>query len=99
MRGGIVKKRELLQERTDLSPWKQASICQAGKIQMNTEVKNKKTGSAFKTPSRTKSPIRINKHYNAQGSTKPLQRTYCIESMDSDTDCVVANKKYLKSFN
>ena len=41
-----------------------------------------------KTP--TKSPIRI-KHCNAQGSTKPLQRTYSIESMDSKTDCIVAS--------
>ena len=42
-------------------------------------------------PSRTKSPIRIDKHCNAQGSTKPLQRTYSIESMDSDTDHLVSS--------
>ena len=41
-------------------------------------------------PSRTKSPIRI-KQCNAQGSTKPLQRTYITESMESDTDHIVAS--------
>ena len=41
-------------------------------------------------PSRTKSPIRI-KQCNTQGLTKPLQRTYRIESMNSDTDCIVAS--------
>ena len=52
----------------------QAPISQTAQIQM---------------PSRTKSPVRI-KLCNALGSTKSLQRTYSIESMDSDTDCVVA---------
>ena len=28
---------------------------------------------------------------NAQGSTKSLQRSYSIESMDSNTDCIVVN--------
>ena len=28
---------------------------------------------------------------NAQGSTKSLQRSYSVESMDSDTDCIVAS--------
>ena len=51
---------------------------------MNTKVNNEKPGSAFEMPSRTKSPTKINKQCNAQGSTKPLQRTYGIESMDSD---------------
>ena len=63
----------------------QAPIRQAWKIKMNTIVNNEKPGSAFKMPSRTKSPIR-NKQRNNQGSTKPLQRTYGIQSMDSDTD-------------
>ena len=48
------------------------------------------------------SPIQINKHINAQGSTKPLQRTYSIESMDIDTDCVVASlnlKEVLNNYN
>ena len=54
---------------------------------MNTKVNNERPGSAFKMPSRTKSAIRI-KQCNAQGSTEPLQRTYC---MDSDTDRVVAS--------
>ena len=33
----------------------------------------------------------MNKQCNAQESTKPLQRSYGIESMDSDTDRIVAN--------
>ena len=68
---------------------------------MNTKVNNERPGSAFKLPStkfhtipltsRVKSPIRINKQCNAHGSTKPLQRSYCTESIDSDTDYIVAN--------
>ena len=57
---------------------------------MNTKVKKERPESTFKMPSRTKSPIRI-KQCNAQGSTKPLQRTYSIESTDSDMDCIVAS--------
>ena len=79
-----------------------ASICQAGKIQMNTKVKNENPGNAFKMPSRTKSPIRINKHCNALGSTKPLWRIYSIESMDSDTDYVVGSlnlEEILNNYN
>ena len=63
----------------------QSPISQAGKIQINTKVNKERPGSTFKMPSRTKSPIRI-KQCNALESTKPLQRTYGIESMDSDTD-------------
>ena len=33
----------------------------------------------------------IDKQSNAQGSTKSLQRSYSIESMDSDTDRIVAS--------
>ena len=65
-------------------------LAQAGKIQMNTKMNNERPGSTFKMPSRTKSPIKI-KQYSTQGLTKPLQRTYSIESMDTDTDCVVAS--------
>ena len=65
-------------------------ISQAEKIQMNDKVHNEKPGSAFKMPSRTKSPIKI-KQCNTQGLTKLLQRTYSIESMNSDTDCIVAS--------
>ena len=43
------------------------------------------------TTSRIKSPIRMNKQCNAQGLTKSLQRSYNIESMNSDTDYVVTN--------
>ena len=41
----------------------------SGKIQMNTKVYNQKLGSAFKMPSRTKSPVGI-KQCNDQGSKK-----------------------------
>ena len=33
----------------------------------------------------------MNKHCIALGSTKSLHRSYSIESMDSDTDSIVAN--------
>ena len=65
---GPAQEQGLLQERIDLSPWKQASICQIGKIQMNTKMKNQEAHS--KCP-QEQSRIRI-KHCNAQGSTKPL---------------------------
>ena len=32
----------------------------------------------------------IDKQSNAQGTSKSLQRSYSMESMDSDTDCIVA---------
>ena len=51
----------------------EASICQIGKIQMNTKMKNEKPGSTFKLPSRTKSPIRI-KYCNAQDLNKTLMK-------------------------
>ena len=50
----------------------------------------------------------IDKQSSAQGTSKSLQRSYGIESMDSDTDCIVASldpegiKKWLqdlKPFN
>ena len=79
----------------------QAPVDQTGKIHMNAIVNNERLGSAFKLPSvkfdtvpstsRTKSLIRIDKQFNAQRSTKSLHRSYSIESMDSDTDHVVAN--------
>ena len=33
----------------------------------------------------------MNKKCNAQGSTKSLQRSYFIESMNCDTDCTIAS--------
>ena len=66
------------------------------------EHQNEKAGSTFKMPSRTKPPIWINKHCNALGSTKPLQRTYSIESMDSNTDHIVASlnlEEVLNNYN
>ena len=65
------------------------------------EHENEKPGSTFKMPSRTKSPIGI-EHCNAQGSTKPLWRTCSIESMASDTDCIVASlnlEEVLNNYN
>ena len=68
---------------------------------MITKVNNERPGSTFKLPlakfvtapstSRTKSPIRRNKQYNSQRLTKSLQRSYSIESMDCDTDHIIAN--------
>ena len=79
----------------------QTPIVQAGRVHTNTKVIGERPGGPFKlppakfntvpSPSRTKSPMGMNKQSNAQGSTKSLQRSYSIESMDSDTDCIVAN--------
>ena len=57
---------------------------------MNTKVNKERPGSTFKIPATTKSPIRT-KQSNAQQPTKPLQRTYSIKSMDSDTNRVVSS--------
>ena len=57
---------------------------------MNTKVNKERPGSTFKIPSTTKSPI-TTKPSNSQQTTKLLKRTYSIESMDSDTDRVVAS--------
>ena len=46
---------------------------------------------AVPSPSRAKSPMGIDKQSNAQGSSKSLQRSYSIESMDSDTNRIVAS--------
>ena len=56
---------------------------------MNTKVNKERPGSTFKMLSRTNSPIRT-KQCHTQGSTKPLKRTFSIESIDTDTDRVVA---------
>ena len=68
----------------------QLPISQTAKIQMNTKVNKERLGSTFKIPSTTKSPITTKKS-NSQQPTKPLQRTYSIESMESDTDRLVAS--------
>ena len=68
---------------------------------MNTKVNKERPGSTFKIPSTTKLPIRT-KQSNAQQPTKPLQRTYSIESMDSDIDRVVASlnlEEIIKNYN
>ena len=79
----------------------QAPIGQAGRVHTNTEVISERPGGTFKlppakfnavpSPSRTKSPMEIDKQSNAQGSTKSLQRSYSIVSMDSDTGRIVAS--------
>ena len=68
---------------------------------MNTKLNKDRQGSTFKIPSTTKSPI-TTKPFNSQQPTKPLQRTYSIESMDSDTDRVVASlnlEERIKNYN
>ena len=68
---------------------------------MNTKVNKERPGSTFKIPSTTKSPI-TTKQSNSQQPTKPLQRTYSIESMDSDTERVVASlnlEEIIKNYN
>ena len=77
------------------------SISQTTKIQMNTKVNKERPGSTFKIPSTTKSPI-TTKLSNSQPPTKPLQRTYSTESMDSDTDRIVASlnlEEIIKNYN
>ena len=79
----------------------QAPIGQAGRVNTNTEVFSERIGGTFKLPpakfdavpssSRAKSPMGIDKQSNAQGTSKSLQRSYSIESMDSDTDRIVAS--------
>ena len=79
----------------------QAPIGQAGRVHTNTKVISERPEGTFKlppakfytvpSPSRTKSPMVMNKQSNAQGSIKSLQKSYSIESMDSDTDCIVAS--------
>ena len=68
---------------------------------MNAKVNKERPGSTFKIPSATKSLIRT-KQSNAQQPIKPLQRTYSIKSMDSDTDRVVASlnlEEIIKNYN
>ena len=68
---------------------------------MSAKGNKERLGSTFKIPSTTKLPIRT-KQSNSQPPTKPLQRTYSIESMDSDTDHVVASlnlEEIIKNYN
>ena len=76
-------------------------MSQSAKIQVNTKVNKERPGTTFNIPSTTKSPIRI-KQSNVQQPTKFLQRTYSVESIDSDRDRVVARLnlvKILKNYN
>ena len=68
---------------------------------MNTTVNEERPGSTFKISSTTKSPI-TTKPSNSQQPTKPLEMTYSIESMDSDTDRLVASlnlEEIIKNYN
>ena len=79
----------------------QAPIGQAGRVNTNTEVFSERPGGTFKlppakfdavpSPSRAKSPMGIDKQSIVQGTSKSLESSYSIESMDSDTDCIVAS--------
>ena len=79
----------------------QDPISQAGRVNTNTEVFSERPGGTFKlspakfdafpSSSRAKSPMGIDKQSNGQGTSKSLQRSYSIESMDSDTDRIVAS--------
>ena len=76
-------------------------IGQAGRVNTNTEVFSERPGGTFKLPpakfdvapssSRAKSPLGIDRQSKCQGTQKSLQRSYCIESMESDTDRIVAS--------
>ena len=78
-----------------------APIGQAGRVNTNTEVISERPAGTFKlppakfdavpSPSRAKSPMRIDKQSNAQGTLKSQKRSYSIENMDSDTDHIVAS--------
>ena len=79
----------------------QLPISQTTKIQMNTKGNKERLGSTFKITSTINSPI-TTKPFNSQQPTKPLQRTYSIESMDRDTDRVVASlnlEEIIKDYN
>ena len=86
-RSRLRTKTTLRKDRFESMETKKATICQAGK---RNRMKNEKPGSVFKMPLKKKSPIRTNKHCNTQGLTESLRRTYSIENMDSNTDCIVA---------
>ena len=65
------------------------------------KMNNERSGCPFKLPltrfnadsssSKIKSLKRLNKQCNTQGLTNFLNRYYCIQSMDNETDCIVAN--------
>ena len=87
-------------------PWElkqkaQAPIGLAGRVNTNTEVFSERSEGTFKLPpakfdtapssSRAKSPMKTDEQSNAQGTSRSLQRSYSIESIDSDTDRIVAS--------
>ena len=90
-----IKKPEQLKQKA------QAPIGQAGRVHMNTKVNIERWGGTFKvhpakfdavsSASRTKSPMGMNKQFNAQRSTKSLQRSYSTERIDCDTDHIVTS--------
>ena len=78
----------------------QFPISQTTKIQMNTKVNKERPGSTFKIPSTTKSPITTE-----ASNSQPPKKNACkgrIESMDSDTDRLVASlnlEEIIKNYN
>ena len=86
-----IKKPEQLKQKA-LAPFGQA-----GRVHTNTKVIKERPEGTFKlppakfdavsSPSRTKSPMGMNKQRNSQGSTKSLQRSYRVESMD----CIIGS--------
>ena len=79
----------------------QAPIGLAGRVNTNSEVFSERPGGTFKlspakfdavpSSSRAKSLMGIDKQSIVQGISKSLERSYSIESMDSDTDRIVAS--------
>ena len=72
---------------------------QTWKTLINTKVNNERLGSAFKLhsakldrdSSKINLPERINKQCNVQGSTKSLNKSCSVESMDIGTDHIITN--------
>ena len=70
----------------------QPPIDQTGKWTVNVHSNCPPTKfDAIPSGSSTKSPMGMNNQCNTQESTKSLQRSYSVESMDSDTDRIVAS--------
>ena len=78
----------------------QAPISQTAKIQMNTEVNLENPGSTFKMPSRT--VAYKNQTIQCSEINKTPTKDYSIESMDSNTNRVVASlnlEDIIKNYN
>ena len=74
----------------------EALIDQFRNTHISTKGNNETPGSnsnysQLNSSTRIKSPKKINKQFNAQGSTKYLNRFYSVESMAIETDNIIAN--------